>query len=120
MSSNNRREERLSAEIKVDYRTEGSFVTDYSANVSRQGVFIRTSHPLPVGQRVRLRLQLPEGDVPFALDGLVKWVSDGREPSGHPAGMGVEFVGLPDPIRVQIDDLVRQVGRESTPYFGSR
>lgn len=119
MSPDNRKDERLSAEIKVDYRTEGSFVTDYSANVSRQGVFIRTSHPLPVGQRVRLRLQLPEGDAPFALDGVVKWISDGRSPAGHPAGMGVEFISLPDRVRQQIDDLVRQVGREAT-YFGSQ
>ncbi|MEL6184220.1 MAG: TIGR02266 family protein, partial [Myxococcota bacterium] len=77
----NRRAERLSAELKVDYRAKGSFVTDYSANVSRRGVFIQTSHPLPVGEKVRLRLQLPEGGAPFALDGVVKWVRTGR--GGH-------------------------------------
>lgn len=109
MSSENRQDERLSAELKVDYRSEGSFVTDYSANVSRKGVFIQTSHPLAVGAKVRLRMQLPEGDAPFALDGRVKWVCTARDAEGHPAGMGVEFIDLPDTIRDQIDRLVRQV-----------
>lgn len=111
----NRRDERLSAELKVDYRTGGSFVTDYSANVSRKGVFIRTSHPLPVGEKVRLRLQLPEGDEPFALDGVVKWVCTVRDKDRHPPGMGVEFIDLPEDIRQMIDRLVRQIGRE-TPH----
>lgn len=115
----NRREERLSAELKVDYRAGGSFVTDYSANVSRKGVFIQTSHPLPVGQKVRLRMQLPEGDAPFALDGVVKWVSASREQQEHPPGMGVEFIDLPDEAREQIERLVRSVGREGPTFEGS-
>lgn len=114
----NRRAERLSAEIKVDYRSEGSFVTDYSANVSREGVFIQTSHPLPVGERVRLRLQLPEGDAPFALDGVVKWVRTGR--GGHePPGMGVQFIDLPQFVSDQLDRLVSQVEQDSSSYEGS-
>ena len=110
MSEDNRRDERLPVELKVDYRATGSFMTDFSANVSRQGVFIRTSHPLPVGERVRLRLQLPTGDAPFALDGVVKWTRDGKAHGEHPPGMGVEFVDLPESIRAQLDTLVLQVG----------
>ena len=118
LSDENRKDERLSAEIKVDYRAGGSFVTDYSANVSRTGVFIRTSHPLPVGEKVRLRMQLKAGDAPFALDGVVKWVSTMRNKQ-HAAGMGVEFVDLPDEVRTQIERLVREVGREGAHTFGS-
>lgn len=119
MSDENRRDERLSAELKVDYRAGGSFVTDYSANVSRKGVFIRTSHPLAVGEKVRLRLQLPEGDAPFALDGVVKWVCTVRDKDRHPPGMGVEFVDLPEEIRLHIDRLVRQVGSEGPSFSRS-
>lgn len=120
MSDDNRRDERLSAELKVDYRTGGSFVTDYSANVSRTGVFIQTSHPLPVGEKVRLRMQLPEGEAPFALDGVVKWVCTARDKGRHPPGMGIEFVDLPDPVHQQLDRLVREVGRENAHGFASR
>jgi uncharacterized protein (TIGR02266 family) len=120
VKDDNRRFERLAAELKVDYRAGGSFVTDYSANVSRQGVFVQTSHPLPVGEKVRLRLQLPEGEAPFALDGVVKWVCTMRDKDRHPPGMGIEFVDLPEDVEAQIDRLVRDVGREAGPSFRSR
>lgn len=92
--------------MKVDYRTVGSFITDYSRNISRGGVFIRTSLPLKVGERVRIRLTLPDGDVPFALDGEVKWISTLRDREQHPPGMGVEFVNFSDETRAKLEALV--------------
>lgn len=92
--------------MKVDYRTVGSFITDYTKNISRGGVFIRTSLPLEVGERIRLRITLPEGDAPFALDGVVKWVSTIRDREKHPAGMGVEFTNFTDDVKEQLERLV--------------
>ena len=106
--SDNRRKggDRLPVEVKVDYRTVGSFITDYTKNISRGGIFIRTSLPLDVGERVRLRITLPDGDAPFALDGIVKWVSTLRDREKHPPGMGIEFVDFDDNVRRQLDRLV--------------
>lgn len=108
MSDNRRRQggDRLPVEVKVDYRTVGSFITDYTKNISRGGVFIRTSLPLEVGERIRLRITLPEGDAPFALDGVVKWVSTIRDRDKHPAGMGVEFTNFTDDVKEQLERLV--------------
>ena len=72
VSSENRKTPRLPADVKVDYRTVGSFITDYTGNISNGGIFVRTSMPLEIGERVRLRLTIPNGDAPFALDGVVK------------------------------------------------
>lgn len=105
--TNHRNEPRLPAEVKVDYRTIGSFMTDYAENISQGGLFIRTSLPLPVGERVRLRLMLPDGDAPFALDGVVKWVSTIREKEQHPAGMGVEFVDFDQEVQDKLAALVK-------------
>lgn len=109
--TDNRRDLRLPVEVKVDYRTVGSFITDYSRNISKGGVFIHTSLPLPVGERVRLRLTLPEGDAPFALDGVVKWVCTLRDKDSHPAGMGVEFVDFSDEVKAKLEALVEQYER---------
>lgn len=107
MSDNRRKAgERLPAEVKVDYRTVGSFITDYTKNISRGGLFIRTSLPLDVGERVRLRITLPDGDAPFALDGVVKWVSTIRDREKHAPGMGIEFVNFGDDVREQLERLV--------------
>lgn len=108
--SENRREPRLPVEVKVDYRTVGSFITDYSKNISKGGVFIHTSLPLPVGERVRLRLTLPDGDAPFALDGVVKWTSTLRDKDKHPPGMGVEFVDFSDEVKQKLEALVAKYG----------
>jgi type IV pilus assembly protein PilZ len=107
VSENRRRGgDRLPVEVKVDYRTVGSFITDYTKNISRGGMFIRTSLPLEVGERVRLRITLPDGDAPFALDAVVKWTSTLRDRDKHPPGMGVEFVDFDDHVRQQLERLV--------------
>jgi type IV pilus assembly protein PilZ len=104
--SDKRGSERLPVDVKVDYRTVGSFITDYTKDLSKGGIFIKTSLPLEVGTRVRLRLTLPDGDAPFALDGVVKWVSTLRERDKHPAGMGVEFVDFDEDVKTKIEALV--------------
>ena len=106
VSDNRRGGKRLPVEVKVDYRTVGSFITDYTKNISQGGLFIRTSMPLEVGERVRLRITLPDGDAPFALDAVVKWVSTIRDREKHPPGMGVEFVDFSDEVKAQLDRLV--------------
>ncbi len=107
MSSENRKEQRLPADVKVDYRTVGSFITDYTRNISEGGIFIRTSLPLGVGERVRLRLTLPDGDAPFALDGVVKWISTMKDQDTHPPGMGIEFVDFNEEVKAKLDSLVK-------------
>ena len=107
MSADNRRAPRLPADVKVDYRTVGSFITDYTRNISQGGIFIRTSLPLDVGERVRLRLTLPDGDAPFALDGVVKWVSTLKDRDKHPPGMGIEFVDFSEDVKGKLEALVK-------------
>lgn len=105
----NRKDQRLTAEIKVDYRTVGSFITDYSENVSLRGLFVRTSLPLPIGERVRLRLTLPEGDAPFALSGIVKWTATLKDKDKHPPGMGIEFIEPDEETKQKLAQLVKVV-----------
>ena len=102
----------MPADVKVDYRTVGSFITDYTRNISQGGIFIRTSLPLEIGERVRLRLTLPDGDAPFALDGVVKWVSTLRDRDKHPPGMGIEFVDFNDEVKAKLDALVKAYNQD--------
>lgn len=106
MSDNRRSQARLPVELKVDYRTVGSFITDYTKDISKGGLFIRTSLPLEAGERVRLRITLPDGDAPFALDGIVKWTSTIRDKDKRPPGMGIEFVNFTDEVKAHLDRLV--------------
>ncbi len=102
-----RRAPRLPVDIKVDYRTVGSFITDYTGNISKGGLFIRTSLPLEVGTRVRLRLTLPDGDAPFALDGVVRWTATARDKEKATPGMGIEFLEFDEDVKRRLEALVK-------------
>lgn len=111
MGDERRTHERLVSEIKVDYRTIGSFITDYSTNLSKGGVFVATSLPMKVDDKVRLRLSLPDHELPFALDGIVRWARTAAEDPDNP-GMGVEFINFED-VREQIEAFVETLDEKA-------
>jgi uncharacterized protein (TIGR02266 family) len=61
------------------------------ANISRGGIFVATSSPLPEDTPVRLFVSAPHGEVEMA--GRVAWVREKDKRDG-PAGMGVRFEDL--------------------------
>jgi type IV pilus assembly protein PilZ len=112
MSEERRREGRQTAEVKVDYRTVGSFITDYSKDISQGGLFIATSLPLEIGESVRLRITLPGRDLPFALEGVVRWNAKPTEREKGPAGMGIEFLNFDEAVREELRRFVEMVQTE--------
>ena len=102
---NKRGKNRVPADIKVDYRTVGTFVTDYTANLSHGGLFVRTSLPFDPGERVRLRVTIPGQDLPFPLEGVVRWNRKVGEEGGD-AGMGIEFVDFSTEMKQSLEEFV--------------
>jgi len=65
--------------------------SEFCANVSRHGLFIRTAEPLEPGRRLLVELKLPGGAAVDAV-GRVAWVKKGLTPSND-RGVGVEILG---------------------------
>jgi uncharacterized protein (TIGR02266 family) len=105
--TNRRKTPRVVAEVKVDYRTISSFITDYSKDLSQGGVFVRTPLPFNIGERLRIRLTIPGQQVPFALEGVVRWTVPLNDKDREP-GMGLEFVDWGEGAR---EELARYVAR---------
>jgi uncharacterized protein (TIGR02266 family) len=103
-SADKRKSGRLPVDLRVGYRTVGSFITDYITNISHGGVFIKTGEPLGVGTKVRLVFSVPNLPLPLDLMGDVKWV--GLSDSGV-LGMGVEFAGIDETARKRIERFIR-------------
>lgn len=101
-TQNRRKSPRAPVELKVDYRTTGSFITDYSKDISQGGIFITTSLPLNVGDQVRIRLTLPGHVLPFALEGVVRWTIGPGTTGDKPSGMGVEFTSFGDDVKAEL------------------
>lgn len=106
--SEKRREERIPVELKVGYRTVGSFITDYIINISKGGIFINTSKPLPVGTRIRILFSIPDIPLPFDLIGIVRWINPVGHSSHNLAGMGIEFLDVEANVKKRIEKFISQ------------
>lgn len=112
-----RRTPRVRHALPVVYRTISGFLTDWTTNISRGGLFLKTEDPLPVGTRVKLLLSLPDMPAPFELMARVVRVHEpGR--GAEEGGMGVEFVDVDEEKQAQLEHFVeklRQQAPEESP-----
>lgn len=84
-----RKSERIQVALEIRYRSAGAFLVSYSVNLSKGGLFVETTTPLPPGQRIDLRVLTPEEQT-IELEGVVAWVRSAADASpGDPPGMGI-------------------------------
>ncbi|MEO8182398.1 MAG: response regulator [Deltaproteobacteria bacterium] len=102
--------------LQVEFESFDEFVSAYTLNVSRTGMFIPTEKFLPMGAVVSLDLALPEGGPKIKTLARVAYVLDAAKArdTGRVAGMGMEFLdvdGAPfaDQISKYLDDKASSV-----------
>ena len=98
-SAGRRREPRLT--INKEFDSFDQFIQEYVTNISRSGVFIKTSEPLPIGTIVNLRFTvIMEAIETIEGEGEVVRVES------DPAGMGVVFRKLSSYSEALIEKLL--------------
>jgi len=55
------RQPRYEVQLAVEFKTESAFVTEYASNLSKGGVFVRTSERPKANTYIALKLRLPDG-----------------------------------------------------------
>ena len=93
-------------DLKVDLRSEESFLFAYVENISEMGIFVGAEKPLPVGSKVTLEFPARGAVGPLTLHGTVRWINP---PGGKSPGMGIAFAPLAAAAREQVVALVRAV-----------
>lgn len=106
---NKRRAPRLHNAIPVAYKSVGSFLSDWATNISHGGLFINTRKPLAVGTVVRILIQLPGASFPCELAGRVTRMAEFDNHANTVPGMGIEFTGLDDAKKQEIDAFVQRL-----------
>lgn len=92
-SSERRRDVRAPIELQVEYKRLNSFFADYTRNISRDGMFIKTLRPLGIGTEFVFKLQVPQLDTPLELHGRVQWTVKPEQASTvQDPGMGIGFI----------------------------
>lgn len=92
--------------LPVNCRVGGAWGQGIIGNISRIGMFVKLEVPPAVGQEVFLQFILPDIPRLFEARARVVWTARRGQGTALP-GMGVEFVGLDDTARSQINAFVR-------------
>ena len=98
---------RLPVEMWVEEITDGSQVFRRAGNLSRGGLFLDHTIPVPVGTRVHLRFTLPGDNSPMTVTGEVVSISPKNS-----LGMGVKFVEVTEDDRKRVE---AYLSRAATP-----
>ncbi len=88
-----REHSRFHVDLGVTVGSDHNFYAGFAENLSAGGVFIATHKLKPVGSKIELTINLPEG-VQLRAEGEVRWVRVFNEQSDTPPGMGVRFSNL--------------------------
>ncbi len=94
--------------IQVNCECDDAFIYDYSYDMSEGGIFLSTSEPRSVGDRIKLGFILPEVLEEIEVTGEVTWVN----PPGSqdlPPGMGIKFLELPEDKKELIQEVINRI-----------
>ncbi|MBN2717227.1 MAG: TIGR02266 family protein [Deltaproteobacteria bacterium] len=88
----------------LKYPSIEAFVQRYAPNISKYGVFFKTSVPKPVGTTVKFELKIADGTQVLRGVGEVSWIRE-NQIGEAPPGMGIKFQKLDSNSR----DTVRKI-----------
>ena len=89
---------RLPIEMWVEELTEASQVFRRAGNVSRGGMHLDHTIPIPVGTKVRLRFTLPGDSTPIVVTAEIVSIA-----TNNVLGMGVKFLDVEPTTQNRID-----------------
>jgi uncharacterized protein (TIGR02266 family) len=97
---NRRSSPRVTLGIPVAYRFGNTIATALTLNISRGGIAVRTTNPLPVDSTVRVRFRLPAVRSDIQGEARIAWVD-------HRVGMGLQFTKMDDACQSAVDQFVQ-------------
>jgi len=102
-----RRETRVRARIKIRFKDADAFISEYTHNISKGGLFVRTTQTCPLESMVEVILVLPDVDTEVSGIGRVMHVvKPDLATESHPVGMGLELVEMKPKDRETIEDFI--------------
>jgi uncharacterized protein (TIGR02266 family) len=96
---------RVPARLRVGWTSSRDFLTAYSQNISRGGIFIATDDPPALREILELSVELPDGLPPVKTRAeVVRRVTTAEaKRSGAVAGAGFQFIDASDDFRERLD-----------------
>jgi len=97
----------VSLNVRYKSATVDEFIENHSHDVSKGGIFIKTSTPFAQGTLLKFEIRLAGDQAVIAGVGRVVWKREPSQASAErPGGMGVKFIKIDENSRAVIDRLV--------------
>lgn len=107
----------LTMTVRYKSATVDEFIEQYSLDISRGGIFIKTSSPFAPGTLLKFEIRIAEERTVLQGVGRVVWKRDPADAiASRPAGMGVKFIKIDDASRQVIEDLVNRFKEAGASY----
>lgn len=103
---NQRVDKRCAVSLKVTYQSFDKFITEYTKNVSKGGMFVKTRTPHEKGSRTDVLLHVPGIDEPLKIIAEVVHTNL-SEPLDENSGIGVKFIDIDESSRQKLVDFIR-------------
>ncbi len=98
---------RVKTEFRVSYPDMDKLLVDYTRNISKGGLFIKTERFLPLNSVIRLHIGLPEGGGQVSCIGKVIYVRGLKDSGpGRPSGLGIEFLDMLEESMQRIEEFI--------------
>jgi uncharacterized protein (TIGR02266 family) len=96
---------RVNARLRVGWTSSQDFLSAWSQNISRGGIFIATDSPPALREVVELSVELPDGKPPVKTHAEVVHcvTTEQTRRTGTVAGAGLQFLDADDDFRERLD-----------------
>ena len=93
--------------LSITFRDPYAFKRAYANEYSKGGLFIKTKNPLKKGEKLILKLQLPNLTDPIQILSEVEWTRrHSEDPINFPTGMRIRFHETNENIRQLLKDYI--------------
>ncbi|MBC7172047.1 MAG: TIGR02266 family protein, partial [Polyangiaceae bacterium] len=110
-----RRDKRAPVSLKVRFKsaTLDEFREQYSIDLSRGGLFIKSKSPMAVGTLLKFEFQLKDKSRLIHGVGRVVWVREAEASTeSAPPGMGIKFIKMDPESRALVQDIIDGRGEQ--------
>jgi uncharacterized protein (TIGR02266 family) len=118
-----RKDRRAPVSLKVRFKsaTVDEFIEHYCKDVSRGGIFIKSSQPMAIGTLLKFQFQLKDESSLIKGVGRVVWTRSPEDAvADQPAGMGIKFIKMDNESRAIVDRIVDSHGDDSGAFDEGR
>jgi len=101
--------ERVAARLLVRWTSSKDFLSAYSQNISRGGIFIATDNPPALREIIELTVALPDGLPPVKTRAEVvrRVTTEDERRTGATPGAGLQFLDAGDDFRERLDACIQ-------------